>query len=90
MITTLPKVVKMWGRGQLTIPKDIRRAMKLDDESQLSVFVVGRCLVLTPKPLMRSALAKQAEAAMKSEKLSLDDVLETLKEERRRYNQRSI
>ena len=32
MITTVPKPVKLWGRGQLTVPKDVRQAMK--DESQ--------------------------------------------------------
>ena len=86
MITTTPKAVKLWGRGQLTIPKDVRQALKLDEENQLSVFVVGRCMVLTPKRLLRASLAKDVERVMKSERLTLQDVLKTLKEERRRYN----
>ena len=61
MARTLPKSVKLWGRGQLTIPKEIRQAMKLDDETQLSIFVVGRCMILTPKRLLRSSLVKDAE-----------------------------
>ncbi len=89
MITTLPKAVKLWGRGQLTIPKEVRRVLKLDDESQLSVFVVGPCLVLTPKRLLRASLAKEMERTMKSEGLSLDDVLNTLTQERRRYNKQA-
>jgi AbrB family looped-hinge helix DNA binding protein len=86
MITTVPKTVKLWGRGQLTIPKEVRQALKLEEENQLSVFVVGQCLVLTPKRLRRASLAKDVEKAMKKEGLSLDDVLATLKAERRRYN----
>ena len=85
MVTTLPKPVKLWGRGQLTIPKEVRDALKLDDETQLSIFVVGQCLMLTPKRLMRGALAKDVEKAMKEQGLSLNDLLNDLKTERRRY-----
>ena len=87
MITTVPKPVKLWGRGQLTIPKGIRQALKLDPDDQLSVFVVGRCLVLTPKRLLGPALAKDVARSMKANGLSLEDLLQDLKRERRRYNQ---
>ena len=86
MITTLPKAVKLWGRGQLTIPKEVREALKLEEEGQLTVFVVGRCLVLTPKRLLRASLVKDVEKVMKKEGLTLEDVLSDLKNERRRYN----
>ena len=86
MMSTLPKSIKFRGRGQLTIPKELREAMKLDEESQLSIFIVGRCLVLTPKPLMRSALAKDVEKSMKAKGISLEDLLDDLKSQRQRYN----
>ena len=86
MITTVPKAVKLWGRGQLTIPKEVREALKLNEDDQLSVFVVGRCMVLTPKRLLGPALAKDVQKAMKAKGLTLDDLLKDLREERRRYN----
>ena len=86
MVAIAPKAVKLWGRGQLTIPKEVRKALKLEDESQLNVFVVGRCLVMTPKPLLRSSLARDVAKSMKKQELSLDNLLKSLKEERRRYN----
>ena len=86
MITTVPKPVKLWGRGQLTIPKEMRQALRLDEENQLSIFVVGRCLVLTPKRLLGPALAKDVERSMQAKGLSLEDLLRELKQERRRYN----
>lgn len=89
MITTLPKAVKLWGRGQLTIPKDLRQALKLDDDPMLSIFMVGRCLVLTPKRLVRASLAKDIERTMKAKGLSLDDLLSDLKAERQRYNRQA-
>ena len=87
MITTIPQSVKLWGRGQLTIPKRVRQALKLDQDEPLSVFVVGRCLVLTPKRLLGPALAKEVARSMKAKGLSLEDLLRDLKDERRRYNQ---
>ena len=86
MITTLPKAVKLWGRGQLTIPKALRQTLKLDEDSQLTVFVVGRCLILTPKRLLRAALARDVERTMKAKGMGLEDLLDTLKEERQRYH----
>lgn len=87
MITTVPKAVKLWGRGQLTIPKEVRQAMRLDQEDHLSVFVVGRCLVLTPKRLLGPAFAKEMTRSMKAKGLTLEALLRDLKVERQRYNQ---
>ena len=87
MITTSPKSIKLWGRGQLTIPKEVREVLKLDDQTQLNMFVVGQCLMLTPKRLMRASLAKDVEKNMKEQSLSLKDLLIDLKAERRRYIQ---
>ena len=86
MVTTVPTPVKLWGRGQLTIPKAVREALHLEEEHQLSVFVVGRCVVLTPKRLQRAPLAKEIERTMRAQGLSLEDLLTTLKAERKRYN----
>ncbi len=89
MITTVPQSVKLWGRGQLTIPKQVRETLKLEEDSQLSVFVVGHCLVMTPKRLLRPSLAKGVEKSLKDKGLSLADLLKTLKEERQRYNRQA-
>lgn len=87
MISTLPKSVKLWGRGQLTIPKEVREALKMDDETQLSVFVVGQCLMLTPKRLTRASLAKNVEKSMKEKRITLEKLLNDLKTDHKRYVQ---
>lgn len=85
-MTPSPKAVKVWGRGQLTIPKAMREALHLEGESHLSAFVVGSCLVLTPKRLLRASLARDIQRSMKAQGLTLDDLLIELKKQRRRYN----
>lgn len=85
MVTFAPKSVKLWGSGQLTIPKDMREALHLSKETKLNVFAVGRCLVMTPKPLMRRALSQKVQKHMREKKVSLNDLLKDLKAERRRY-----
>ena len=87
MVTTIPKSVKLWGRGQLTIPKEVREALKLDEATQLSVFVVGKCLMLTQKSLTRASLAKEVEKSMVKKGISLKNLLDDLKAERQRYTQ---
>ena len=83
---TIPKPIKLWSRGQLTIPRAVREALRLDEDSELSVFVVGPCLILTPKRLVRASLAKTVERTMQRQGTRLEDLLKSLKEERRRYN----
>ena len=75
------------SKGQLTIPKEVREALKLDETSQLSVFVVGKCLMLTRKNLTRASLAKEVEKSMVKKGLSLKNLLDDLKAERQRYTQ---
>ena len=84
MVAIAPKAIKLWGRGQLTIPKGIRKALRLDDQTVLNVFTVGNSLILTRKPLLGPSLAKEFQQAMKKQGLTLKALLKALKEDRRR------
>ena len=39
---TEPKLVRIRSRGQLTIPQDMREALKLDENTGLNIFRVGK------------------------------------------------
>jgi len=78
--------VKVWGRGQLTIPASIRKELRLEEDVSLTVVKVGEVLLLTPRPLIGDAVAKKVARAMKKTGLKLDDLLADLKEQRERYN----
>jgi AbrB family looped-hinge helix DNA binding protein len=78
--------VKVWGRGQLTIPASIRRELHLEEDASLTVVKVGDVLLLTPRKLIGDVIAKKATRAMKQAGLRLDDLLADLKKQRERYN----
>jgi AbrB family looped-hinge helix DNA binding protein len=79
-------VVKVWGRGQVTIPAPLRKELRLDEEMTLNVVKVGDALILTPKKLIGDTLAKKARKEMIRAGLGLDDLLKDLEKQRERYN----
>jgi AbrB family looped-hinge helix DNA binding protein len=70
--------VKIWGRGQLTIPASIRKELHLQEETTLTIVKVGDVLVLTPRVLVGDTVAKKAARAMKKAGLRLQDLLADL------------
>lgn len=80
-------VVKIGGRGQLTIPAVLRKELRLHEETTLNVVKVGEALVLTPRRLHGDSVAKKAQKEMEKAHLSLEDFLEDLDRQRERYNQ---
>jgi bifunctional DNA-binding transcriptional regulator/antitoxin component of YhaV-PrlF toxin-antitoxin module len=79
-------VVKMRGRGQVTIPQSLRKDLHLDDETMLTVVKAGNVLLMTPRPLQVDRMAKVAQQVLKKQGLRVDDVLEDLRHQRVRYN----
>ena len=78
--------VKVWGRGQLTIPASIRKELHLEEETTLTIVKVGDVLVLTPRTLVGDTVAKKAARVMKKAGLQLQDLLADLDRQRDRYN----
>jgi len=76
--------VKVWGRGQLTIPASIRKELKLEEDAALTVVKAGDVLLMTPRKLVGDAVAKKAARAMKQAGLTLDALLTDLKKQRER------
>ena len=88
-MASLPRVTRLRRRGQLTIPQDIRDALSLDERTSLSIFRVGKALILTPKPLQRESLARAAEKEMKEGAVTLKDLIADLRIQRKRCYEES-
>jgi bifunctional DNA-binding transcriptional regulator/antitoxin component of YhaV-PrlF toxin-antitoxin module len=84
-IATAPKLVRVRSRGQLTIPQDMREALSLDESTGLNIFRVGKVLILSPKRLQRTSLAKEVEREMKRQGLTLKDLISDLRIQREKY-----
>ncbi len=82
---TTPRIARVRPRGQITIPRDLREDMNLDQEATVNIFRVGRALLMSPKRLQRSSLARKVERDMKRQGLSLEDLLADLRAQRKRY-----
>ena len=82
---TAARVVTIRERGQLTIPQDIREELNLEKNTVVSVFRVGKALVITPKTLQRRSLARQGEAEMRRKGITLKELLDDLRAQRERY-----
>jgi len=82
---TVPRPARVRIRGQVTIPREIREEMDLDEQATVNIFRVGKTLLMTPKRLQRAALAKKVQGEMKRQGLSLEDLLADLRSQRKRY-----
>ncbi len=84
-MATVPRLVRVRSRGQLTIPQDMREALGLDESTGLNVFRIGKVLILSPKRLQRASLAKEVEREMRRQGLTLKDLISDLRVQRKKY-----
>ena len=79
-------VVKLRERGQLTIPYEYRKELGLGKEDVLNVLKIGDVLILVPRQLAGDVMSRRIESTMKKKGLTLQDLLNNLNEQRRRYS----
>jgi AbrB family looped-hinge helix DNA binding protein len=78
-------LVKIRERGQLTIPSEYRKSLGLEEKDVVNMIKVGEALILTRKQLAGDMLSRKMESEMKKQGLSLQDLLDNLKEQRKKY-----
>lgn len=76
--------VRLRERGQLTLPQPVRESLAEDagNLDWMTLVQIEDMLILTPKKLYVSELAKQISAEMERTGITLADLLEGLAEER--------
>lgn len=77
--------VRVWGKGQFTIPVDIRERMGIKEDSYLEVFQVGKAIVLTPERLVVKELADSFQKEMDKSGINLKQLLQELREGSHEY-----
>lgn len=75
-------VTSIKTRGQLTIPKQVRKMGVLEEGQVVTIIPVGDSLIITPKRLELDEARRQIRRILKSAGISPEDVLAGLREER--------
>jgi len=66
------KKVRVWGKGQLTIPAEIRNALGIDENSYLEIFRAGNAIIATPEKIMVKELADSVRREMNKNDINLE------------------
>ena len=74
--------VRLRQRGQITMPREVRDRLNVNEGDTLTLVQVGSTLILTPKRPVVPVLADRIVELMKQEGVTLADLLLGLEEER--------
>lgn len=77
--------VRVWGKGQFTIPSDMRQRLGIGEDTILEVFQAGRAIVATPERLKVAELAASVRREMAESGIDLEQLLAELREGRHGY-----
>jgi len=74
------------GKGTITLPASLRKKYNLEEGEVLTLIDLGEGTILL-KPMVSEVnkLSRQIAKRLKEENVSLDDLLQTLDEERKTY-----
>jgi AbrB family looped-hinge helix DNA binding protein len=75
-------VTSIKSRGQLTIPKQIRRVGHLEEGQVVSIIPVGDSIIITPKRLELDEARRQIKKILKDTAVSPEEILAGLRDER--------
>jgi AbrB family looped-hinge helix DNA binding protein len=85
IIYSAPKKARVWGRGQFTIPAEIREKLNISDGTILSVFRVGKAILAVPETPQVIELAREVEHKLAAGELGVETLLAELREGRHAY-----
>ena len=79
------KKVRVWGKGQFTIPAEIRERLDISEDTILEVFQAGKALIATPEKLAVKELADAVQKDMSRKEINIDELLTELREGTHKY-----
>ncbi len=81
-------IVQIRGKGSLTLPVELRRKYQLNDGDIYTLIDLGDgSFLLAPQTIAVDRLSDRVAAILAEDDISLEEVLQTLDEERQRYYQ---
>jgi len=80
------RTVQLRGRGTVTLPARIRERYDLSEGDPLTLVDLDGAILLSPRGSVADKLSAEIEYLTTKAGLSLDDLLEGLREQRARYH----
>lgn len=79
------KKVRVWGKGQFTIPIEIRERLGIDEGTILEVFQAGKALIVSPEKSRIKELAASVQKDMRQKEINVEELLAELREGSHEY-----
>ena len=79
------RTIQLRGRGTLTLPASVRERYSLEDGDPLTLVDLDGALLITPRVSIIGKLASEIEYLRRESGLSLEDLLEGVREQRAQY-----
>ena len=73
--------IKVWERGQITIPKELRGELEIKENDVLYAEKLGNGLYLRPTDSVIDQVQKRMSAMMKKKGLTVNDLIKDLIDE---------
>jgi len=73
--------IKVWERGQITLPKNLREELEIKENDILYVEKLGRGILLSPTEGVISQIQKKGEELMRQKGITVEDLIEDLIDE---------
>ncbi|HOV79185.1 MAG TPA: AbrB/MazE/SpoVT family DNA-binding domain-containing protein [Bacillota bacterium] len=79
------KKVRVWGKGQFTIPAEIRDRLGIGEDTFLEVFHAGKAIIATPEKLNVKELAGSVQKEINQKGINIEELLTELREGAHEY-----
>jgi len=80
------KKVRVWGKGQFTIPAEFRKRLEIKEDTVLEVYQAGNAIIATPVNITVKELAEAIRGEMAEKELELEDLLAELRAGNHEYS----
>lgn len=74
--------IKVWERGQITIPKNLRKDLEIKENDVLYAEKLGKGLYLRPIESVIDQVQKKISVMMKKKGITVDDLIKDLIDEK--------
>lgn len=83
----MDEIIRVRSRGVITLPADLREKYGIKNGDVFRLIDMDGVFVLTPMAPMIPELAREIEKARLEAGLSIEELLDGMREQRRRYSQ---